>query len=74
MRLLISVGITCLLVACGPATESRDRMDALASRMSDSIVRSLDSALANPAKETGLIKQEAWPVVSNFTPAAKPVK
>lgn len=40
-----------LLSACGPAAESRERMDYIAKRTSDSLKRSLDSILNDPAKE-----------------------
>ena len=61
-----------LFVACGPAAESRDRMDALAIHMSDSIARGLDSALADPAKEAGLLKPQVLIGASSFTTASKP--
>ena len=37
--------------ACGPAAESRERMDTRAKRTSDSIQQSVDSMLKAPMKE-----------------------
>lgn len=40
-----------IFCACGPAAESRERMDAIAKQMSDSIQRSVDSIMKDPLSE-----------------------
>ncbi|MGZ3884572.1 MAG: hypothetical protein ACXVPQ_02820 [Bacteroidia bacterium] len=71
MRMTIPMAVLCALASCGSAAESRERMDEQAHRLSDSIVRNIDSALSDPAKETGLLKPEAQIGTSSFTPAVK---
>lgn len=40
-----------ILFSCSPAVESRESMDSVAKRTSDSLDRCLDSALNDPTKE-----------------------
>ncbi len=51
-KILIPFLFTLILFsACSPQIESRERMDAVAARTADSLDRSLNSALNDPAKE-----------------------
>ena len=47
MKNLLIIGLF-IFSACGPATESREKMDSVAKRTSDSLENSLDSALNDP--------------------------
>ncbi len=49
-KILIPI-IIIAINACGPAAESRERMDTIAKRTSDSIQHSVDSMLKAPMKE-----------------------
>lgn len=54
--MLKTISITALTIgfifmSCGPAAESRERMDAIAKQISDSIQRSVDSIMKQPLTE-----------------------
>ena len=46
-----ALAIGSIFTACGPAAESRERMDAIARQMADSIQRSVDSIMKEPLSE-----------------------
>ena len=47
---IIPILLILAFTACKPQTESRERMDLVANRMSDSILKLLDSGFAQPGK------------------------
>jgi hypothetical protein len=55
-KILINI-IPVLLCSCGQQLETREHMDYSAIKISDSINRSIDSALADPAKELNKVNQ-----------------
>ncbi len=59
--------IILVINACGPAAESRERMDTRAKRTSDSIQQSVDSMLKAPMKEIsgGIIHAETLTPISD---------
>jgi hypothetical protein len=49
--------IPVFLFSCGQQLETREHMDSSANKTSDSINKSIDSALADPAKELNKVNQ-----------------
>lgn len=61
-----------ILAACQPATESRAHMEDTSNRMSDSILKLIDSSLAEPGKILAATESPIASVASTFTPATLP--
>jgi len=53
MRIILSTlfAVAFLLTSCAPQTETRAHMDDTGNRMSDSIIKYIDSCLAQPGRE-----------------------
>lgn len=58
--------------ACQPQAETRQRMDATSYRMSDSILKLIDSGLAEPAQILAGANLPNASSASSFTPAGTP--
>jgi hypothetical protein len=58
--------------ACQPQTESREHMDLASDRMSDSILKLIDSSLALPGKVLAGTGSPIASSASSFTPASLP--
>jgi hypothetical protein len=69
-KALFFLGIS--LVACQPATESRAHMENTSDRMSDSILKLIDSSLAEPAKVLAASESPIASAASSFTPVNQP--
>ena len=59
-------------LACQPRIESRERMDLVANRMSDSILKLIDSSLAEPGKILAGKESPIASSASSFTPVSLP--
>lgn len=53
---IIITGFSCLIVACGTATEKKENMLNQAKRMDDSLLNHIDSSLNAPLKELSMAK------------------
>lgn len=73
MRIVkISITLSLLgLIACKPQSESREHMDFVSNRMSDSILNLLDSGIALPAKTLAGTGSPIASAASSFTPIAQ---
>ncbi len=56
------------LMACQPQTESRERMDLVANRMSDSILKLIDSSLAQPGKILVATESSTYSFTTSLAP------
>ena len=66
--LLLALAFT----ACMPQTESRAHMDETSDRMSDSILKLIDSSLAEPGRILAGTESPIASSASSFTPATLP--
>jgi hypothetical protein len=71
MRLCIILFVL-TLTSCQPQTESREHMDLTSDRMSDSILKLIDSSLALPGKVLAGTGSPIASSASSFTPASLP--
>ena len=70
---LISIFATALfLFSCTPPTETRAHMDNIGDRMSDSIIKYIDSALTQPGREMAGTGSPIASAAGSFTPVALP--
>ncbi|MBP7808583.1 MAG: hypothetical protein KA163_04780 [Bacteroidia bacterium] len=66
----IPVLLAATLTACQPQTESRERMDLVANRMSDSILKLIDSSLAQPGKILVATESSTYSFTTSLAPTS----
>ena len=64
--------IATAFMACQPQTESRTHMENTSQRMSDSILKLIDSSLAEPGKVLAFTQSPIASAASTFTPVNQP--